>query len=82
MLGGAYDASPVRDGYVSPELPDANRWVITGGLTYKPISKLTIMAAVEYVTSEKRDAMFLPANFSGKYQTKAITPGIGVSYDF
>lgn len=82
MLGGAYDASPVRDGYVSPELPDANRWVLTGGLTYRPMSKLTIMAAVEYVSSEKRDAMFLPANFSGKYQTKAITPGIGVSYDF
>lgn len=82
MAGIAYDPSPVRDGYVSPELPDANRLVLTGGLTYKPISKLTILAAVEYVTSEKRNSTFLPANLSGRYQTKAITPGIGVSYDF
>lgn len=82
MAGIAYDPSPVRDGYVSPELPDANRLVLTGGLSYKPIQKLTILAAVEYVTSEKRDATFIPAGLSGQYQTKAITPGIGVTYDF
>ncbi|XZF12853.1 OmpP1/FadL family transporter [Chitinophagaceae bacterium MMS25-I14] len=82
MAGVAYDPSPVRDGYVSPELPDANRLVLTGGLTIKPAKNLTIMAAVEYVRSQKRDSEFAPANFYGTYQTKAITPGIGLSYDF
>lgn len=82
MLGGAYDPSPVIDNYVSPDLPDANRVVLTGGFTIKPTKKLTILAAIEYVSSEKRKANYAEANLSGTYQTKAITPGIGVSYDF
>ena len=82
MLGGAYDPSPVRDGFVSPDLPDANRIILTGGISYKPASKLTILAAIEYVTSEKRDGNYDEASFGGLYQTKALTPGIGITYDF
>lgn len=82
MIGGAYDPTPVREGYVSPDLPDANRIVLTGGFTYKIIPKLTLLAAIEYVTSEKRNASYDEAAFSGKYQTKAVTPAIGLSYDF
>lgn len=82
MIGGAYDPSPVADNYVSPDLPDANRIVLTGGFTVKPAKRLTILAAVEYVTSEKRNANYAEANFGGRYQTKALTPGIGLSYDF
>jgi long-chain fatty acid transport protein len=82
MLGGAYDPSPVVDDYVSPDLPDANRIVLTGGLTVKPTKKLTILAVIEYVNSQKRNSNYVEANFSGRYQTKAITPGIGLSYDF
>jgi long-chain fatty acid transport protein len=82
MIGGAYDPSPVRDGYVSPDLPDANRIVMTGGLSYRFMKKLTAIAAIEYVTSEKRDANYSDVSFSGRYQTKALTPAIGVTYDF
>lgn len=82
MIGGAYDPSPVVDDYVSPDLPDANRIVLTGGLTVKPAKKITLLAVIEYVNSAKRDANYAEANFSGRYQTKAITPGIGLTYDF
>jgi long-chain fatty acid transport protein len=82
MVGGAYDPSPVRDGFVSPDLPDANRIVLTGGISYKILPKLTALAAVEYVTSDKRDGSYDEASFGGRYQTKAITPGIGITYDF
>jgi long-chain fatty acid transport protein len=82
MVGGAYDPSPVTDGYVSPELPDADRWVFTCGLAYRPIPKLCIMAACEFVSSIKRDASYDIMNFQGTYQTKAVTPGIGLSYNF
>lgn len=82
MVGGAYDPTPVRDGYVSPDVPDANRLVLTGGFTYKIIPKLTLLAAIEYVTSEKRDATYSDAALNGRYQTKAVTPGVGVTYDF
>jgi long-chain fatty acid transport protein len=82
MLGAAWDPSPVRDGYVTPELPDANRGIATAGLTYKPFEKWTILAALEFVSSIKRESSFDHEGFRGKYQTKAFNPGIGVSYDF
>lgn len=82
MLGTAYDPSPVRDGYVTPDLPDANRIVLTTGFCYKPIPNLGILAVVEYVSSERRNSSYDEAGFSGIYQTHAVTPGIGVTYDF
>ncbi len=82
MLGAAYDPSPVRDGIVTPDLPDANRWVGTGGFTFKPTAHFTILGAIEYVSSQKRTASWDAQGFSGIYQTKAITPGIGITYDF
>lgn len=82
MLGSAIDPTPVSDNFVSPDLPDANRLVLTGGFTFKPAPKLTVMAAVEYVTSQKRLSNYAEVNFSGRYQTKAVTPGIGITYDF
>jgi long-chain fatty acid transport protein len=82
MIGGAWDPSPVRDGIVTPDLPDANRWLATGGITYKPAEKLTLMAAVEYVSSLKRDSRYDAAGFNGMYKTTALNPGIGLSFDF
>jgi long-chain fatty acid transport protein len=81
MLGGAYDPTPVADGLVSPDLPDADRWLVTGGLTFKATDRLTILTALEYGASKKRDAEYTPDNFNGRYQTKAIIPCIGVTYD-
>src|SRR6478735_9535957 len=69
MLGSAYDPSPVRDDLVSPDLPDANRIVLTGGVSYKPAHSFTILAAIEYVTSERRESNYEEAAFSGTYQT-------------
>lgn len=82
MLGGAVDPTPVRDNFVSPDLPDANRLVLTTGFAAKLAPRLTLLAAVEYVTSQKRLSNYAEANFSGRYQTKAITPGIGLTYNF
>lgn len=82
MVGTAYDPSPVKDGLVSPDLPDADRWLLTGGFTVKPTSKLSILAGIEYGASAKREATYTPDNFNGTYQTKALVPSIGVTYDF
>jgi long-chain fatty acid transport protein len=82
MAGTAYDPSPARDNYISPDLPDANRIILSGGFSFKPVEKLTILGAVEYSTSEKRQGTYSEANFSGTYQSKAIIPSIGVTYDF
>jgi long-chain fatty acid transport protein len=82
MLGAAYDPSPVRDGFVTPELPDANRGIFTGGLTYKPGERFTILGSVEFATTAQRTANFHAENFDGGYQTNAFISGLGITYDF
>lgn len=82
MVGGGWDPSPVRDGYVSPELPDADRAVFSGGFTIKPLKRLTILGAVEYAKTVKRSGSLEAENFKGKYQTTAFVPGLGVTLDF
>jgi len=82
MAGGAYDPTPVTNGYVSPDLPDADRVVLTCGVSVKPIPRFTILAAFEGTTSMKRAASYDYANFSGTYQTEAATTCLGFYYNF
>jgi len=82
MAGGAYDPTPVPDGFVSPDLPDADRIILSCGISIKPIPRLTILAAFESTTSVKRAATYNYADFNGTYKTEAATPGIGLYYNF
>lgn len=82
MLGGAYDPTPAHKGYISPDLPDANRIVLNGGISYRPVTKLSIIAALEYQLIGTHADSYDPAGFSGKYQAKAAIPGIGITYNF
>lgn len=82
MGGAAYDPTPVTTGFVSPDLPDADRVTVSCGITVKPLPGFTIMAAIEGMSSVKRDGSYDFANFGGVYKTNAVTPGIGVYYNF
>jgi long-chain fatty acid transport protein len=82
MLGGAYDPTPVANGYVSPDLPDANRIIVTGGISVKPLPGFTILAAFEGVTSMKRASAYDYGSFYGTYKTQAATTGLGIYYNF
>lgn len=82
MLGGAYDRTPVTDGYVSPDLPDADRIVVSGGISIKPLRRFTILAAFEGISSVKRSGSYDFAPFQGSYKTEVATTGIGVYYNF
>ncbi len=82
MLGAAWDPTPVKNGFVSPELPDNNHIITAVGLTYKPSKRLTLMGVFEYVITPNRTSAVDEAGFSGTYQNKIINPGLGVSYNF
>ncbi len=81
MLGGNYDASPVPDNYVSPDLPDADRVNITCGASIKPFHRFTVMAAFEGTSSVKRTGKYTYGNFEGTYKTEALSVGLGVYYN-
>lgn len=82
MAGGAYDPTPVTNGFVSPDLPDADHIVITTGVSVRPIKRFVILAACEFLTTPKRKSSYDAANFSGTFWTQAVTPGIGIYYNF
>ena len=82
MAGAAYDPTPVVNGFVSPDLPDADRIVLTAGVAVKPLPRITILAAIEGTDAMNRTASYDYANFSGTYKTEAVTTGIAVYYNF
>jgi long-chain fatty acid transport protein len=83
LRAGAFtDATPVKDGYVNPELPDANKLGATCGITYKASPKVSIDASLLYEDVFKRTQTNLETGLSGTFHTKAIAPGIGISYNF
>lgn len=80
--GAYYDFTPVQDGFVTPDLPDANRIGLTAGTTVKINSLLSVDATIEYVHTSIRDGVDAEANFSGTYQTTAIVPGFALQLFF
>ncbi|MGY2134641.1 OmpP1/FadL family transporter [Hymenobacter sp. HD11105] len=86
--GGAYDESPVRDGYVTPETPDANRVSGTIGASYA-FGKFGVDFSTQFVSIAKRSQTQsqLVANgtqdrVAGTYKTNIVIPGIGLNYSF
>jgi long-chain fatty acid transport protein len=80
-LGIAYVNTPIQDGYVTPETPDASRYIYTAGLGYTIKNKFTINASVLYESLKRTDTN-IENQMSGTYQTNVIAPGLSLSYKF
>ncbi|AWM33856.1 OmpP1/FadL family transporter [Hymenobacter nivis] len=88
-LGSAYDFAAVKDGYVTPETPDADRYIATAGLTYQPNPHLGIDASFQFERFAKRSQSQSDLlnngttdRVAGTYRTDIFIPGIGVRYSF
>ncbi len=86
--GAYYDPTPVQEGYMTAETPDANTAYLAGGLGYK-FGKVSIDASVLYANREKRtnrnvalDNRGAPIGPTGDFKTKAIVGSFGVSFAF
>jgi len=79
-FGGGYATTAVKDGYVTPEAPDANRVYGTLGLGYKVAKKLDLDLSFEYEHLMSRTQTNIESNLSGTFQTEVIIPGISLSY--
>lgn len=81
-FGLAYDQSPAPDGYVGPELPDANKFLITLGASYELSEKFALDASYIYENAEERTGTQDESGFTGTYKTILNGFGIGVNYNF
>jgi long-chain fatty acid transport protein len=87
--GGFYDFACVRDGYMTPETPDADRVGITAGFTYEFGERFGLDGSFLFEDFAKRsqDMAQLVVNGAtdrvpGTYKTTISVPGIGVHYKF
>lgn len=80
--GAYFDETPISDEYLNPETPGMNKIGMSLGASYMLTDNWSVDASFLYITGVERDAGYQPANFYGTYNSRAIIPGIGVSYSF
>ena len=79
-FGGGYATTAVKDGYVTPEAPDANRIYFTAGLGYKVMRHLDVDVSFEYEDVMARNQTNIESNLSGTFQTNVYIPGLSIAY--
>ncbi|OON70733.1 OmpP1/FadL family transporter [Hymenobacter sp. CRA2] len=88
--GGSYDQSPVKDGFLTPETPDNDRYGATAGVSYKIGEHFGVDVSAQFLTVKKRTQTYEElvnngtANdrIAGTYKTNIVIPGIGLNYTF
>jgi long-chain fatty acid transport protein len=80
-IGLAYGLTPVPDGFVTPETPDANRINVTGGLGYLLGNHFELDASLLFTKLSRTDTN-LETNLSGTFTTIVIAPGLAIIYKF
>ncbi len=88
-LGTAYDFSAVKDGYVGPETPDADRVQATAGLSYLVTEHFGVDASFLFEAFRQRtqtQGQLLDNGttdrVAGTYRTDIFIPGVGLHYKF
>ncbi len=84
LRGGiAFDQSPVQDGYVNPDLPDANKLVYSTGLSYQLKSGFSFEGTLMYESlKQRKESDNVENNFNGTYKSTIFILGLGVQYVF
>ena len=79
-FGGGLASAAAPDAYVTPEVPDASRYYLTGGLGYKLASRLDLDLSFEYEHLFARTQTNAYTQLSGTYTSHVYIPGISLSY--
>ena len=80
-IGGYYDITPIQDGYVSPELPDATQFVPTAG--FGILLKEKFGFDVSWIhQNAKREAALTDAGWNAKYHRIADVVSFSLSFKF
>jgi len=79
-FGGGYATAAAPADYISPQVPDAKRVYVTGGIGYKIAAHLNVDASFEYEHLLARQSTNAYTQLSGTYETNVYIPGISLSY--
>ncbi|MDO7742318.1 MAG: outer membrane protein transport protein [Pedobacter sp.] len=78
--GVGYAFTPVSKGYVTPEVPDANRVLLSAGIGYKASEHFNVDLSFLYENVKARNETNIETGLSGEFKTVAYIPGISLSY--
>jgi long-chain fatty acid transport protein len=79
--GIKYLISPVKNGFVTPEVPDATHVNYSFGMGYKFSPRFTVDASFTFQSMKRTDTN-LENQLSGTYQTYIYMPGVSFNYNF
>ncbi len=84
LRAGAYlDQTPVQDGYLTPETPDADSRGLSVGLGYRISDNFAVDASFLYINKKERtDAADKSNGIAGTYKSVAYIPGLALTYNF
>ncbi|PYF70724.1 OmpP1/FadL family transporter [Pedobacter nutrimenti] len=80
--GVGYALTPVGDGYVTPEVPDANRLLLSAGIGFKPSERFGVDFSFLYENVKSRSGTNIETGLNGTFKTVAFIPGVALSYKF
>ncbi|UKT62361.1 OmpP1/FadL family transporter [Pedobacter mucosus] len=78
--GIGYAFSPVQDGYVTPEAPDADRYILSAGAGYSFTSKFEVNASMFFEDVKSRTQKNIETGLNGTFKTLVYAPGISLTY--
>jgi long-chain fatty acid transport protein len=78
--GVGYAFTPVGKGYVTPEVPDADRILLSAGIGYKASEKFNVDFSFLYENVKARNETNIETGLSGEFKTLAYIPGISLTY--
>jgi len=78
--GVGYAFTPVGKGYVTPEVPDADRLLLSAGIGYKASERFAVDFSFLYENVKTRSENNIETNLSGEFKTLAYIPGISLTY--
>ncbi|OKL40937.1 OmpP1/FadL family transporter [Pontibacter flavimaris] len=84
LRGGAYlDKTPVQDGYLTPETPDADSRGLSVGLGYTISDNISLDASFLYINKKERTDLANKSNgIGGTFKSIAYIPGVGLNFSF
>lgn len=80
--GIGYAFTPVSTGYVTPEVPDANRLLLSAGIGYRATDRFSLDFSFLYENVKARNETNIESGLSGEFKTLAYIPGLSLTYKF
>ena len=80
-VGVALSLTPIKSGYVTPEVPDANKVNLTAGLGYQVCNRFRVDVSYTFENLNRTDNN-LALQMNGTYKTYLSAPGISLTYKF